>query len=229
MPALASREGIKTRTMHIPVAARAALAAAAARGVAAAHDVRCPARVRCAVLSALRHSSPHPEQRVMSQQRAQRAPGPARRRRGRPRPTSSWPVAASTREARARLDEARRRTQLAPSWEFGVITLVSELHRPRCSANGHNAGETHAAFFSRTPLPPPPSGPTFASPLLFCIFRSLDSHSLTASTRSLYVHLPVIIWSSRGRESRVSCQDRAQNEVVRFFNTHSSSAYPFGS
>ena len=53
MPALASREGIKTRTMHIPVAARAALAAAAARGVAAAHDVRCPARVRCAVLSAL--------------------------------------------------------------------------------------------------------------------------------------------------------------------------------
>ena len=110
MPALASREGIKTRTMHIPVAARAALAAAAARGVAAAHDVRCPARVRCAVLSALRHSSPHPEQRVMSQQRAQRAPGPARRRRGRPQPTSSWPVAASTREARARLDEARRRT-----------------------------------------------------------------------------------------------------------------------
>ena len=53
--------------------------------------------------------------------------------------------------------------------------------------------------------------------------------TLTASTRSLYVHLPVIIWSSRGRESRVSCQDRAQNEAVRFLNTHSSSAYPFGS
>eukprot|EP00964_Phaeocystis_antarctica_P135413 scaffold99793_cov58-Phaeocystis_antarctica.AAC.1 len=99
-----------------PVAARAALASAAARGAAAAHDDRCRARaLRGAPCPAPLLPAPgaaRDDGSVAAEARGEPAAAeavrgarsPARRRRGRSSPTSSWPVAESAREAGARLE-----------------------------------------------------------------------------------------------------------------------------